>query len=619
MLFQSYRLRTKILILLTTIPLITLGFYLLLAVSVFEKDKIAYVYETSSGIAKGLATQVNFAFTSVVQTAKPALQDYISNGSFGEISQKILDSENELEWITVFESTINSKVFSIKSSVEKESGKSSQDLSALGDVTNSFKDLQISKRLIRAPFKDDRFLIFEKVINPDQTKEFVFLMMAKLTELQMTFKQPGSAESYLVTDRALNLLGPAGSQGSYLTLKFDTDFLEKAKQEKVNFGTALVNSDQGKEFLASFSRTNSADLYVASFVDKKEALRAVTMLVRKSVIFFLMLICTTTVIALLASGRLTSAISNLVQATQRIAEGKFDIKIAVKSQDEVGKLAASFNVMAAEVARLMKETAEKVRMESELKTAQTVQETLFPDNQKEYQDFRIVGHYEPASECGGDWWHYCRVDQKVYLWIGDATGHGAPAALITSAAKSAASIIERLNIEPAHALRLMNRAIFDVSKGKLMMTFFLACYDFETQMLTYANASHEAPFLIKKKMEKMTKQDLVPLNESNNPRLGQSPESTFEQTVLRVESGDRILFYTDGIPDIPNTKHHPWGERNFLKSIIKNSQSGSPVAQTVNGIIKDYTDYRQSAELSDDITFFLCEIGFNEDNPFVIS
>src|SRR5690606_35511909 len=109
--------------------------------------------------------------------------------------------------------------------------------------------------------------------------------------------------------------------------------------------------------------------------------------------------------------------------------------------DEVGGLAQGFNFMAGEVSRLMEETKEAARMEGELETVRLVQETLFPEPVKRVGDFHLAGHFEPASECGGDWWHYCKVGDKLFIWIGDATGHGAPSAMVTSAAKAAATII----------------------------------------------------------------------------------------------------------------------------------------------------------------------------------
>jgi phosphoserine phosphatase RsbU/P len=301
-------------------------------------------------------------------------------------------------------------------------------------------------------------------------------------------------------------------------------------------------------------------------------------------------------------------LTQLLDATKSISQGKFDIKVPVTSRDEVGSLALSFNKMAAEVSRLLSETAESSRMQSELKTAQTVQETLFPATSAEIGDLAITGFYEPASECGGDWWHYNWVDGKVFLWIGDATGHGAPAALITSAAKSASTVIENLKVDPAEALNLLNRSIYDVSRGRIMMTFFLACFDPKTRTLTYANASHESPFLIRKTDKELKKKDLVPLNEVNNPRLGQSRETQYEQTSVQLEVGDRILFYTDGIPDIQNVKLETWGEREFLKSVIKSNQNFPPVNQAVASLTETFQAYRTTASLIDDITFFMAEV-----------
>jgi sigma-B regulation protein RsbU (phosphoserine phosphatase) len=251
-------------------------------------------------------------------------------------------------------------------------------------------------------------------------------------------------------------------------------------------------------------------------------------------------------------------------------------------------------------------------MQSELATAQTVQETLFPNNEAELHGLRIAGYYEPASECGGDWWHYFKVGDKVYLWIGDATGHGAPAALITSAAKSAATIIERfeevLPISAASALTLLNRAIFEVSKGKIMMTFFLACYDAKTKVMSYSNASHEAPYLMKKLDRPTKRKDLIPLNEINNPRLGEARDTIYKETSITLEPGDRVFFYTDGLTDIQNQENEAWGERQFLKTLIEVVEGAPPAHESVYRMREALILHRRRAPLIDDVTFFMIEV-----------
>src|SRR5690606_10878260 len=160
------------------------------------------------------------------------------------------------------------------------------------------------------------------------------------------------------------------------------------------------------------------------------------------------------IIGVFASNTLTSAIRNLAEATSKVMDGDFSVRVEPKSGDEIGALAQSFNKMTEEVSRLMEKTAENARMEAELKTAHTVQATLFPQNEAHLGPIAIYGKSEPASECGGDWWHCSHIGNKVYGWIGDATGHGVPAALLTSAARAVASVIEGIpGISPGDALK----------------------------------------------------------------------------------------------------------------------------------------------------------------------
>ncbi|PIS11644.1 MAG: sigma factor sigB regulation protein rsbU [Bdellovibrio sp. CG10_big_fil_rev_8_21_14_0_10_47_8] len=601
---RGLSIRYKILLLLTLVPLVTLSLYLVLAVRVFESDKLAYVFESGSSLARTLSSQSTTDLNSVLSLSKPVMQEFLLSGSFGPVAKAVFESEGKLDWVAVYSKNPEGK-FEKSGIVEKIVGSGDRDILSFQDVTPLLSESLEKGRLLRVPFKDDRILLVERVVNDRSPDVKIFMIMSRLPDLANSFRATSGSEVFLVNDQGFILFGPAGSEASYLSQKMPLDFLASAKEKNLNSGTELVQGGQGKSLLASFSRSNFGELTVISVVDRAEALRAVDILIRRSLVFFVLLLAASVIVSLFASGSLTSALTALASATRQVAEGHFDIRVAVRSRDEIGGLAESFNAMAGEVSRLMGETAEKARMESELKTAQTVQETLFPPTQATMGGLQISGHYEPASECGGDWWHYCEVDGKVFLWIGDATGHGAPAALITSAAKSAATIIERLNVDPAHAMELLNRAIYDVSKGRIMMTFFLACYDPVTKLLTYANASHEAPFLIQQKEGDLKKRDLIPLNEVNSPRLGQERETKYEQTTVQLNAGDRILFYTDGIPDIENPAKDSWGEREFIKSIISTNSSFPPIEESVSTMVAQFSEYRKGAPLKDDITFFM--------------
>jgi sigma-B regulation protein RsbU (phosphoserine phosphatase) len=599
---RNLSIRYKILLLLTLVPLVTLALYLAMAVQVFKNDKLAYVFESSLSSARTLSSQASTEINGLMTTAKPAMQEFLLERNFGKVSQAIFETEGQLEWMAAFNSTAGG--FDKLAIVERAKGSGEKDLLSLGQkLTPLFAELNQKDRLVRAPFNDDRILVMERVGRDTTNPGFVFMMIGHLTELATSFRTAGS-EVYLVNEQGQVLFGPSDTEGTKLTDKLPADFIDDFKGQSSS-GTKEVQSLQGSTLLASFSKTSFKGLTVVSLVNKKDALAAVSDLLRRSLVFFLLLISASTVVSLFASGTLTSALTDLFSATKKVAEGNFDFQVKVRSNDEIGSLAESFNAMSSEVARLMGETAEKARMESELKTAQTVQETLFPATRADLNGFKIAGYYEPASECGGDWWHYCQVENKILLWIGDATGHGAPAALITSAAKSAATIIERLNVEPDQALSMLNRAIYDVSKGRIMMTFFLASFDLETREFIYANASHEAPFLIQKSDQPLKKKDLIPLNEVNNPRLGQDRDTRYEQTKVTLTAGDRILFYTDGIPDIENPEKVAWGEREFIKGIISSNKDFPAISESVDTLVQLFSGYRQKAPLKDDITFFM--------------
>lgn len=606
---RGISLRYKILLLLTAIPVLTLAAYLALALRIFESDKIAYVFDSTSNMSGTLAAQVKTQLNSVLAGARPLFQDYLLSGGrdgrrgFSMDGEKTFRQDPALELVAVYRQKADGG-FELTASLEKEPGQLDDLRQALGAaMSRDFVDVIAQGRALRAPFGDDRVALFEKFGDKNETT--IFVLQTRLSEIVEMFRTSLSQRLYLIDRSGAVLFGPAEEHAKNLEETLKLSFL-RDRTAKVVQGAETAKDPQGRDMLASFSRVGFGELIVVSTVAKEKALGAVALLMRKSLIFFVILISLTVIISLVASGTITEALSTLFAATQKVSEGNFDIRVNVRSSDEVGALADNFNIMAAEVSRLMEQTAEKARMQTELETAKTVQETLFPETRQRLGGLEIAGFYEPASECGGDWWHYCKVGNKVFLWIGDATGHGAPAALITSAAKSAATIIESMNVGPAEAMGFLNRAICEVSRGRIMMTFFIAAFDREAQKLVYANASHEPPFLIRKGDGPLKKKDLVPLIDANNPRLGQSKDTVYTEAEVDLQPDDMIFFYTDGVPDIraPNGGD-AWGEREFIKALVATHKDFAGAAPSVDGFVRTFQAFRQGSQLVDDVTFFV--------------
>jgi serine phosphatase RsbU (regulator of sigma subunit) len=247
------------------------------------------------------------------------------------------------------------------------------------------------------------------------------------------------------------------------------------------------------------------------------------------------------------------------------------------------------------------------RMADELLTAQAVQETLFPPPLASIDNVHIAGFYQPASECGGDWWFYHQTPGKIFFWIGDATGHGVSAALVTAAARSCAAIIEERSItSPAEILRLLNRSIYDTSKGKMMMTFFVGHLEIDSNTFTYANACHEPPIVIGPNTSRWDQ--LLFLDEVNGSRLGQDLDSKYQETTVKISARSRLFFYTDGLTELTTTNGNNLGLKRMLRLVTKLNLTHS-INQLPQALFEQLERFGDElAFKEDDLTYFFVEI-----------
>lgn len=591
---------------LTLIPAVALLIYLTIALQVFKDDKVAYVFDTTSQISVSIAGQLKTKLDNILKLTQPILMDLSQTEDFSRISRAFLQFDSHLQSMAVMVWNDKAQNYEVGPVLEKSAYTFEKFWLTWRTQWNpSLVQVFMNQTVVTNPFLDSRFVIVQKVDRPN-SRPYLVILLFDLTEFTEQFETLSAQSFYLIEKNGKILLGPKKDLGQNLRDQIPLSFL-RLNQQVAGSGVEKLSDQNGAAKLASYASVGWGDLYVVSTVLESKALAAMNVLKRKSILFFVILLATTTILSLLASSSVTQSLTQLFEATGQVSKGQFDVQVDVQSQDEVGALAANFNRMASEVSRLMGQTAETARMENELQTARMVQETLFPAPHADLGPVEVVGFYEPASEVGGDWWSYSQVGQSVYFWIGDATGHGAGAALITSAAKSAAGLIEGLGFTPSQALSALNRSIYDVSRGKIMMTFFLGKLDLKTLQMSYANASHEAPFLFRQKEEGQPykKKDIEFLNEVNNPRLGQARDSIYKEVSVQLGLGDLIFFYTDGVPDIRDKKNQDWGEREFIKNLILAVNSSPSPTEVMAAISENIQAYRQGAPLADDLTFFL--------------
>lgn len=597
----SISLKYKLLLLLTVIPVVSLLVYIFIATRLFEKDKIAYVKDSTVAVAKSLSVQFRTEVNGFGLNVKSLLSTFDTDKqTFSAESTRVFEGQDRIDAIMVYQRQQTGD-YRIIADLRKTTGTL---VNSMFDVTflNKLRERAVSDQLFITSHKDSKMhLIFAQLIgSPKDTNHMIVVGYYRAVDLYSAFARASIYTHFLINSAGEVLLGPDGKT-----------IPKEALDEGAKCKTPECGSDVAAAvpMIAGFADTAVGGTRVVSLASRKEALSAVDVLIAQSALFFLALIASTVIISVIAAVKLTSTLRELYEATKKVSLGEFDVRVSIQSSDEIGGLADGFNIMAEKVSVLMKETQNKARMEAELETVKIVQETLFPAPSTECGPYKIVGHFEPASECGGDWWYYSKTEDRLFLWIGDATGHGAPAAMVTSAAKSAVSIIERMpDITPSKAMEILNRAIRETTNGKILMTFFVAAIDLKTHQMTYSNASHEAPYIVRRSGSgKVTKKNLIPLIDVNGKRLGDSPDSKYKEHQVQLQPGDSIVFYTDGIIDVKNTNGDLWGERGFVRSICESATNNKTASTQMTGIRKSISDYRQESHLIDDVTLFICE------------
>ncbi len=152
--------------------------------------------------------------------------------------------------------------------------------------------------------------------------------------------------------------------------------------------------------------------------------------------------------------------------------------------------------------QLLHDTAEKASLKKQLEVARAVQQMLVPSEDViERRPCGSPAHFQPAAECGGDWWTFHDLpDGRLLTVVGDVTGHGISSAIITGAAKAACDVVRtfaREQLSPAQLLRVMNCSIFEAGQQKFLMTCAACIFDPAAGSLTLANAGHPFPYLVR--------------------------------------------------------------------------------------------------------------------------
>jgi serine phosphatase RsbU (regulator of sigma subunit) len=286
-----------------------------------------------------------------------------------------------------------------------------------------------------------------------------------------------------------------------------------------------------------------------------------------------------------------SDVSEVADDTAAGEETALGIKVLQEGLRRLGQALGDLVEMATEVSAT----------QQQLDLAGTVQMMLVPPSQLTLPNIELWSWFEPATQCGGDWWTAAALGKGASLIvIGDVTGHGAPAAIIAGTAKGACDLARmgmRENLQAHQLMRMLNRVIIESAAGQYMMTG-LAIKVVERTMWI-SNAGHPSPYLVRG-------DEVTPIGPNGAPPLGAEQVVSYSEVQLELQAGDIVIAYTDGITETESEDGRELGERALRAVVVEHAASGPE--QMVQEIRRATLHFRGKRPQNDDISLVVIQV-----------
>jgi len=207
--------------------------------------------------------------------------------------------------------------------------------------------------------------------------------------------------------------------------------------------------------------------------------------------------------------------------------------------------------------------------DEELQEARAIQDSLLPKKLPEVAGYELAAMTKPLRFVGGDYYTVQRIsDRHTVLCIADVAGKGLPAALLMSSLQAALKPLIGQRLAPHELCHRLNRILCELTPVGKFISFFYAVLDTFDNRLTYCNAGHIPPLLIRADGTSAV------LN-AQGAVFGQFPHWLYEQSELQMRTGDKLLLFTDGLVEASNASEEPFGEQNLIRIAQENLASSA--------------------------------------------
>lgn len=349
---------------------------------------------------------------------------------------------------------------------------------------------------------------------------------------------------------------------------------------------------------------------IVAAVPNTDLTRPATELLRRLGAIFLGILLISLIVAWFLSARITRPLQQLSTFARKLPEQDLsapaDIpshiaQLPTKQPDEVGRLAATFIFMDKQlrdnIARLLRETSSRERLESELSIARDIQMGLLPVPlpANVLTKINLYATMLPAKEVGGDLYDYFLLNNgKLCFVIGDVSDKGVPAALFMAVTRTLIRACAEDETDPALLMERVNNRLSENNPNMMFVTLMLAVIDLDTGELTWANGGHPAMCVMQ------ADGGLRMLEGRSGPACGVQEGIPYRKFSTVLELGETVLGYTDGVTEALNPAGQLYGEPKLF-SFLSHKEPAA-VQVTTQRLVDDVRQYADDTDQSDDIT-----------------
>lgn len=240
-------------------------------------------------------------------------------------------------------------------------------------------------------------------------------------------------------------------------------------------------------------------------------------------------------------------------------------------------------------------TSEKERIGTELEMAAKIQNAALPKEFPENESFKLYASMDPAKEVGGDFYDFYMLDDDhLAMVVADVSGKGAAAALFMMISKILLENHLKFSGSPAKALAEVNNRLCVKNDAEMFVTVWMGILDLKTGIITASNAGHEYPAI------KEANGEYKLLKDKHGFVLGGMPDMQYTDYEIKLNPGDEIFLYTDGVAEATNSALELFGTDNMLTAL--NSKTAGGPERTIAIVKAAIDDFVEEAMQFDDIT-----------------